>query len=184
MSATVGKGQVGGLPFRRVRKTSFKVGEGTLYSYVVYVERGLGVDPLEFAREVFGVLSDRRSWIKTGRIAFQQVAKGGNTQCVLASPPTVDKLCVPLQTEGEVSCCMGSRVVLNIDRWMGAVPHWTGSLRTYRQMVVNHEFGHRTGHGHGYCPGAGERAPVMQQQTYGLQGCRENSWPLPSELEA
>ena len=39
MSGTVGKGQVGGLPFRRVVAKSFKVGKGTLYQYIVCVER-------------------------------------------------------------------------------------------------------------------------------------------------
>ena len=92
----------------------------------------------------------------------------------LATPETVDRLCYPLHTEGEVSCCVGSKVVVNLDRWENAVPHWDGSLRSYRRMLVCHEVGHRIGQGHRYCPGAGQLAPVMQQQTYGLQGCRRD----------
>jgi hypothetical protein len=176
-------GYVDGLPFHRVARTRPKVGHGPLlYSYTVFVEEGTIPRPRVFAQAVYEILGDRRSWIKSGKVAFQQVASGGNTQVILAKPDTVDRLCAPLQTEGAVSCRMESKVVINVDRWKYAVPHWTGPLRTYRQMVVNHEWGHRIGRGHGYCPGPGEPAPVMQQQTYGLQGCEENSWPLASEL--
>jgi hypothetical protein len=128
------------------------------------------------------VLADRRGWIRGGRVAFQRVSSGANTQVLLAHPETVDALCYPLNTEGEVSCCQGTRVVLNVKRWRFGVPHWTGRLKTYRQMVVNHEFGHRIGKPHRWCQTPGEPAAVMQQQTYSLQGCRENSWPLDYEL--
>ena len=81
-----------------------------------------------------------------------------------------------------MSCCQGRKVVINVLRWKAAVEHWTGSAASYRQMLINHEFGHRIGKGHENCSGQRELAPVMQQQTYGLQGCRANSWPLDHEL--
>lgn len=162
------------------------VGDGKLFTYTVYIERGLtskyGVKTSYVAKMIDNTLADQRSWVRGGKVAFQRVEKGANTICLLASPDTVDILCKPLNTEGKVSCCVDNKVVLNVVRWKEAVPHWKTGLRTYRQMVINHEFGHRVGNGHHSCPGSGKKAPVMLQQTYGLQGCVENSWPLDSEL--
>lgn len=184
MTSHLARGQVDGLPFLRLLTEHPVVGEGFLYTYTIYVERGIPINKLEFGDEVYKILSDRRGWIRGGKVAFQHVSSYGGTQLVLATPATVDKLCYPLRTNGEVSCCQGTKVVVNADRWFNAVPHWleTGDVHTYRQMLINHEFGHRIGKNHGRCPGPDQKAPVMQQQTYGLQGCRRNSWPLDSEL--
>jgi len=177
-------GTVAGLPFLKVLGETPQVGKGTLHTYTVYAERGMKVNKLEFGLFVDAVLADKRGWTRSGKYAFKRVNEGADTQVVLCTPAMVDKLCYPLQTKGQVSCCNETRVVVNLDRWLEAVPHWleTGDVHTYRQMLINHEFGHRIGKSHRFCPGKGEKAPVMQQQTYGFQGCRRNSWPLDSEL--
>jgi hypothetical protein len=85
------------------------------------------------------------------------------------------------------SCRSGRNVVINFDRWQGATDPWNaagGSLEDYRVMVTNHETGHWLGFGHAFCPGAGQPAPVMQQQSISLQGCTFNPWPTASELAA
>ena len=44
--------------------------------------------------------------------------------------------------------------------------------------------GHFLGLGHVECPAEGAPAPVMMQQSKGLNGCRANPWPLPAEIAA
>lgn len=174
-----------GEDFDRVSGDTEVVGDrGSLFTYTVYVQRSLGMRGGQVARRVDETLADRRGWTR-GAVRFQRLSEGGTTPVLLAEPDAVDALCAPLDTAGEVSCCIHGRVVLNAVRWRRAVPHWpkgAGRLLSYRQMVINHEWGHRIGKGHGSCSGARSRAPVMMQQTYGLGECRANSWPLESEL--
>jgi len=164
---------------------AFSGGGGQRYDYAVYVEDGIKIDRRGFANHIAGTLGDSRGWKRTGRVSFKQVktASQADTRVILASPAMVDRLCAPLNTNGYVSCTQGSSVILNLDRWRYAVPHFK-SRREYRRMVTNHEIGHRIGQGHRYCSGSGNKAPVMQQQTYGLQGCRANAWPLDFEASS
>ena len=155
------------------------VGSGPLRTYEVEVEVGLGVDVGEFARAVERTLADPRSWTAGGRRALQRVEGDADVRVALASPQTVDRLCAPLQTNGRYSCANGDRAVLNTVRWLEGADAYAGRLADYRHYLVNHEVGHVLGFGHGDCPAVGEVAPVMLQQTIGLQGCLPGPWPYP-----
>jgi hypothetical protein len=159
--------------------TSWPAGTGAPRTYTVEVETATGVDPTEFATFVDATLSDPRSWIADGSLSVQRVEAGGSARIVLATPGTTDALCAPLRTNGTYSCGQGNTAVINLDRWNDGIDVWTGPLEEYRHYVVNHEFGHVLGHGHEMCGGAGQAAPVMQQQTKGLDGCLPNGWPYP-----
>lgn len=155
------------------------VGTGPLRTYDVEVEAATGVDPVEFAAAVDGILSDPRSWTADGSVSFQRVAEGGSITVTLATPATTDQICLPLNTAGIFSCREGDRAVINLTRWLEGTDDWDGPLEEYRAMVINHEVGHTLGHGHVGCQGPGELAPVMMQQTKGLEGCVGNGWPFP-----
>jgi hypothetical protein len=152
---------------------------GTLLQYDVAVENGLQLDAAEFGAFVNATLADSRSWTAGGAWRFQQVAEGAGADFTvyLASPEQRAILCGSQNTT--VSCRNGDNVVINSARWITGVDHWDGTLETYRQYAVNHEVGHRLGHGHEVCPAEGELSPVMAQQTYQLAGCVGNAWPFP-----
>lgn len=156
--------------------TSARVGSGQLVEYRVEVEDDLPVDPATFATIVDDTLGDDRGWTKHGQYAFRRTATA-SLRIVLASPTTTDKLCAPIQTRGEVSCRNGNVVAINAMRWIEGADSYAGDIGRYRQYVVNHEVGHTFGLGHRGCPGPGRKAPVMLQQTRGLQGCEANPWP-------
>jgi hypothetical protein len=153
---------------------------GTLLTYRIAVENGIqGVTANDFAGQVSAVLGDPRSWTGTGRWRLQQVPAGGRYSFTiyLATPATRDRLCGD-GYDRYTSCRNGNSVVLNVARWVHGVPAYGDDLAGYRDYMINHETGHRLYNGHELCPGPGQPAPVMQQQTLGLHGCVPNSWPV------
>jgi hypothetical protein len=150
-----------------------------LFTYTVEVEQGVPVNPAVLASVVDATLSDKRSWVGEG-YTFQRVTSGAGHRILLAAPATVDRLCAPLDTGGEVSCRNGGYVVLNAKRWLIGAATYGPDLANYRRYMINHEVGHALGHGHLQCPGPGRLAPVMLQQTLGLHGCLPNPWPAAS----
>ncbi|GAB2593130.1 DUF3152 domain-containing protein [Microlunatus antarcticus] len=152
---------------------------GRLYRFDVRVEKGLDLDPDTVARALEKTLDDPRSWRSTGQARFELVPTGGDADlhAYLVTPGTTDKLCAPLLTRGEVSCRAGNKVVLNAKRWVFGSEAFGPDVAEYREYLANHEFGHALGRGHVGCPRAGRPAPVMLQQTKGLQGCTANPWP-------
>ncbi len=167
--------------FLRVASPGRRVGRGPLRSYTVEVEDGVAVPPRTLAATVERTLADHRSWAGGTNVSLRRVAAGADFRILLARPATVDALCARagLRTVGRYSCFNGDVVALNLDRWTGATDEWPDSIASYRTYVVNHEVGHALGHAHRGCPGYGATAPVMQQQTIGLDGCRPNPWPFP-----
>jgi hypothetical protein len=152
---------------------------GRLIRYDVKVEENLDVDPDQAAKIIAGVLNDERSWRGSGRARFELVSGDSDRaelHAYIVTPGTTDRLCAPLLTRGEVSCQNGDRVVLNAKRWQLGAKAYGNDLANYRRYLVNHEFGHYIGYGHVECPGRGRPAPIMLQQTKGLDGCKKNPW--------
>jgi Protein of unknown function (DUF3152) len=153
---------------------------GQLMRFRVAVEADIaGVEPEAFAAHVDWVLADPQGWTAGGRWRFQRVGPGqaSDFTVYLATPATRDQLCGGGYDQ-YTSCRNGERVVINVPRWVSGAPTFGDDLDNYRKYVLNHEIGHRLGHGHELCPGAGRPAPLMQQQTLGLHGCTPNPWPF------
>jgi hypothetical protein len=159
------------------------VGTGPRYRYRVEVETVTEIDADEVARVVDFVLGHPRGWRNAG-VSFQRVDAGDVEMVIrLATPATVDQLCAPLETNGQVSCRNGIDVVLNQRRWENGVDAYAGDIESYRILLINHEVGHLLGHAeHLPCPGPGQPAPVMMPVYYtGLQGCAPNVWPYTED---
>jgi hypothetical protein len=170
-------------------------GKGTTFRYRVDIEQGLGLDGQLFADAVQKTLNDKRSWAHGGERTFERVGRGETPQFVitLASPGTTADWCAKSgldTTEDNVSCDSAAtdRVMINAYRWaQGAKPYDDAlhdkAIYPYRQMLINHEVGHRLGFNHVTCSHDGALAPVMQQQTKFLTSggitCRPNPWVFP-----
>lgn len=144
----------------------------------VEVEAGLDVEPAAFARTVMEALNDPRGWGGDGSMSFARTDGVADIRVVLASPAKVDAMCAPLNTGGEYSCGRNGHAAINYTRWVQATDEFPDHMQ-YRQYVVNHEVGHLLGHEHVGCPGAGQVAPVMQQQSIKAAPCLANAWPFP-----
>lgn len=165
-------------------------GRGPVVRYRVDVEEGLPLDGRLFAEAVHRTLNDERSWSHGGARTFERVS-GGDADFVitLAGPATTAEWCARSgldTTIDNVSCDSAAteRVMINAYRWArGAETFGPERMREYREMLINHEVGHRLGMGHVGCPEDGALAPVMMQQTKylttGGATCRPNAWPFP-----
>ncbi|MEU0276825.1 DUF3152 domain-containing protein [Streptomyces sp. NPDC006307] len=167
-------------------------GKGEKVRYRVDVEKGLGLDARLFAEAVHKTLNDDRSWAHGGAMTFERVSSGeARFVITLASPGTTGVWCAKSgldTTIDNVSCDSAAteRVMINAYRWaQGSETYGADAMHAYRQMLINHEVGHRLGHNHVTCRTPGALAPVMQQQTKSLKvdgiACRPNPWVYPGD---
>jgi hypothetical protein len=133
-----------------------------------------------FAASVDSILGDPRSWHRLRPLQRALPAVAADVTIQLAEPSVVDALCqrVGLDTRGHLSCFTGRVVAINARRWQHGAPGFT-SIEEYRRYLINHEVGHALGRQHEACPETGALAPVMMQQTKGIESCVANGWPFP-----
>lgn len=175
--------------FEAVKGFDKAPGAGQKYRYRVDVEEGLGLDAGLFADAVQKTLNDERSWAHNGGRTFERISSGTPDFVItLASPGTTAFWCAKSgldTTVDNVSCDSASteRVMINAYRWAQGAETYGDQIHAYRQMLINHEIGHRLRYDHVTCDKNGELAPVMQQQskflTYKGITCKANPWPYP-----
>jgi hypothetical protein len=149
-------------------------------SYEVSTRGAVEADPGAFEVTVREILQHQAGWWRAG-VDFAPVASGGHFEVILASPEEVDAahpVCSP-----QWSCRVGDQVLINDERWRTGTQAWTASLEGYRTYLINHEVGHWLGLGNNDCPGVGEPAPVMVQQSIDLEGCDPHGWPHEFEVD-
>ncbi|GAB2647987.1 DUF3152 domain-containing protein [Gordonia jinhuaensis] len=196
--------QSGERVYHVVPGTTPKIGTAAkVYRYTIEVEDGLHAsdygDDAMFADMVTQTLSNPKSWIGGGQVAFQRVDSGDpDFRISLSSSDTTRELC-GYEIKLESSCYYppDTRVVLNEARWVRGAKAFGGDGLAYRQYQVNHEVGHAIGYAHHEpCRENGALAPVMMQQSFGVANkqvlsldpdlhgdpsfvCRPNPWPYP-----
>lgn len=137
----------------------------------------------EFAASAAAAFADTNGWSLDGRVAFERVESGGDFTLALTAPSVMRSYAASCSPE--LSCRVGDNILINDARWTGGSPSLDLPVERYRTMVVNHEVGHWLGIAeHPSCPGPGQPAYVMQQQSKGgasLGACTPNEWPHDSE---
>jgi hypothetical protein len=157
-----------------------------VYHYCVGLRDVNNSNLADFRQKAAATYGDPRSWAHDGKIAFAYADSGCDFTLWLSSAASMTTFSA-IACDNYYSCTVPPNVIINYDRWMGATDPWNnagGTLEDYRVMVIGHETGHWLGYNHRNCPGTGQPAPLMEQQSIDLQGCAFNIWPTPSELAA
>jgi len=140
--------------------------------YTTKVDSDVDYNPTIFADEVAVYLADPNGWVSEG-YTFVRSAPA-DVEIHLSSPQT---LATNGCRDGTLSCAElnGRHMHLNSIRWTRGAPPSKLDLKDYRQYMVTHEMGHILGHDHVKCPGRGQPAPLMMQQTLGIGVCSPNT---------
>jgi hypothetical protein len=157
-----------------------QAGWGPTVTFTVEVEPATGIDPAEALDAAEDALFDPRSWSRDATLVRTSDPDQADIRLLFATPSTVDALCGAegLETYGYYSCWTGRFATINSWRYAFGATGFE-DLADYRRYVINHEVGHGLGHGHVGCPGPGQLAPVMMQQSATLGACAANGWPYP-----
>jgi hypothetical protein len=141
-------------------------------TYAVVVDPDVKFSLADFKRDVAICLADPNGWESKG-YRFVEVKSRPHVVIHLSSMKGLkDAGC-----DNTLSCAElgGHQMRVNEQRWRHGTARSGQTLDGYRQYVISHEMGHILGLDHAKCPGKGQPAPIMLQQTLGLRGCLPNT---------
>lgn len=134
---------------------------------------------------ILSTLNDPRSWGFAW--AETSVARKANWSVSLESQANIDSISkAAASTVGLSVTFMATRPRVTLF----SLQNWTtrpepasefASQNDYRHYLVNHECGHALGLQHSPKVAAGNKSPVMHQQSRGFFGMKPNPWPTPAE---
>ena len=142
--------------------------------------------PTDFAATVRQILHDPRGWqqwFTFEEVTPPQIRKGRDVLFRLVPQAKMDTK-FPEFPNLSVCNMTTKRIYINEYRWRHGSSASQLPLHLYQHYVINHEFGHSQGAQHSNTCVAGG-APVMMQQTLGLQGCSlttHNPFPKRQDL--
>ena len=141
-------------------------------TYTVVVDPDVDFPLDDFARDVAICLADPDGWEAHG---YQFVDLKSKPQVIIHLSSL--KGLEAAGCDHTLSCAElgGKQMRINEHRWRHGTKRSGQDLNGYRQYVISHEMGHILGRDHVKCPGPGQPAPIMLQQTLGLHGCLPNT---------
>lgn len=157
-----------------------KKSKGTLSYKILFDPRcNFRIDPI--IQKVENVLQDKRGWKKHDyHFKFiQEIDKEVDFLIYFTLESYIESKC---HFTGLSCADLNDNIIyINENRWRRGSTASKLNLDDYRTYVINHEVGHILGRGHAKCENKGKLAPVMLQQTLGINGCKPNPWPLSFE---
>ena len=141
-------------------------------TYLVVVDPDVDFPLADFRRDVAICLADPNGWESKG-YRFVEVNTNPHVLIHLSSLKGLKQA----GCDHTLSCAElgGHEMHINEHRWRHGTKRSGQDLDGYRQYVISHEMGHILGRDHVKCPGKGQPAPIMLQQTLGLRGCLPNT---------
>jgi hypothetical protein len=160
-----------------------------MLTYSLIIDKTLNMKKKYILDKLDFVLSNKKGWKKLGyKFKYIDDIKDIDILIYISPNDYIDNVC-GFDKEYKLSCAVTQSnkpnkgiIYLNVDNWRNGSKLSKLCLQDYRNYMVNHEIGHILGRDHLFAKDYKNKlAPVMIQQTKGIENCIPNCWPLVFE---